>query len=130
TFDRVPNWGPKWKAFISENAERTNTSYIQKTTLPYRGNYLDLDPQVKDALGFPVIRITAEFRDNEKRIAAFTQDRTEEWYREAGAADISRTGLGSAMGASTHAYGGTRMGDDPNSKVTNRYGFAHEVRNL
>src|SRR5690606_26599550 len=54
TFDRVPNWGARWKAFIAENADRTNTSYIHKTTLPYRGNYLDLDPQVKDALGFPV----------------------------------------------------------------------------
>src|SRR5690606_9160044 len=130
TFDRVPNWGARWKAFIAENADRTNTSYIQKTTLPYRGNYLDLDPQVKDALGFPVIRITAEHRDNEQRIAAFTQDRMEEWYRAAGAIDIIRTGLGGAMGASTHAYGGTRMGDDPTTNVTDRFGFAHEVKNL
>ena len=130
TFDRVPNWGARWKTFIAENADRTNTSYIQKTTLPYRGNYLDLDPQVKDALGFPVIRITAEHRDNEQRIAAFTQDRMEEWYRAAGAIDIIRTGLGGAMGASTHAYGGTRMGDDPTTNVTDRFGFAHEVKNL
>jgi len=130
TFDRVPNWGARWKTFIAENADRTNTSYIQKTTLPYRGNYLDLDPQVKDALGFPVIRITAEHRDNEQRIAAFTQDRMEEWYRAAGAIDIIRTSLGGAMGASTHAYGGTRMGDDPTTNVTDRFGFSHEVKNL
>ena len=130
TFDKVPNWGSKWKAFVSENADRTNVSYIQKTTLPYRGNQLDLDPQVKDKLGFPVIRITAEYKDNELRIAQFTQDRMEEWYRAAGATDIIRAGLGNAMGASTHAYGGTRMGNDPTTNVTNAFGFAHESPNL
>lgn len=130
TFDLVPNWGPKWKAFISENADRTNASYIQKTTLPYHGNYLDLDPLVKDRLGLPVIRLTAEYRQNELRIAAFTQDRMEEWYRAAGAVQIIRAPLGTAMGPSTHAYGGTRMGDDPNTNVTDRYGFAHEAPNL
>jgi gluconate 2-dehydrogenase alpha chain len=130
TFDLVPNWGAQWKAFIRENADRTNTSYIQKTTLPYRGNYLDLDPLVKDRLGLPVIRITAEFRDNEKRIAAFTQEKMEQWYRAAGAVQIIRTPLGTGMGTSTHAYGGTRMGDNPATNVTDRFGFAHEVKNL
>ncbi len=130
TFDMVPNWGSKWKAFISENADRTNTSYVQKTTLPYLGNYLDLDPRVKDKLGFPVIRITAEFKDNERKIASFTQDKMEEWYRAAGAVKFIRGGLGEAMGPSTHAYGGTRMGNDPSTNVTDRYGFAFDVRNL
>ncbi len=32
----------------------------------------------------------------------------EQWYREAGATHIIRSGLGNAMGASTHAYGGAR----------------------
>ncbi len=130
TFDLVPNWGAKWKAFVRENADRVNMSYIQKTTLPYKGNYLDLDPQVKDKLGFPVIRITAQYRDNELKIAQFTQDRMEEWYRAAGATHFYRTGLGNAMGASTHAYGGTRMGNDPATNVTDAYGFAHEAPNL
>jgi gluconate 2-dehydrogenase alpha chain len=131
TFDRVgKNWGREWKAFISENADRYNVSYLQKTTLPYRNNYLDLDPLVKDKLGLPVIRITAEHQENEKRIARFIADRMEEWYRAAGATDIIRTGVGGAMGTSTHAYGGTRMGDNPRTNVTDRYGFAHEVKNL
>jgi choline dehydrogenase-like flavoprotein len=54
----------------------------------------------------------------------------EEWYRAAGATQIIRAGLGGAMGLSTHAYGGTRMGDNPQTNVTNRFGFAHEVKNL
>lgn len=130
TFGRAPAWGTAWKAFVRENADRTNTAYIQKTTLPYESNYLDLDPEVRDPYGDPVIRITAEYKPNELKIAAFLQDRMEAWYRRAGAVDVVRSGLGGAMGVSTHAYGGTRMGDDPDTNVVDRYGMSHEVPNL
>ena len=130
TFGRVPNWGSAWKAFIRENADRSHSSYIQKTTLPYEDNYLDLDPVVKDPLGFPVCRLTAEFKDNERKIATYSQDKMEEWYRAAGAVAVQRTPVGGAMGISTHAYGGTRMGDSPERNVVNRWGFSHEVPNL
>jgi gluconate 2-dehydrogenase alpha chain len=130
TFGRAPNWGSAWKAFIKANADRSNTSYIQKTTLPYEDNYLDLDPVVKDPLGYPVCRITGEYKDNERKIAAFTQDKMEQWYREAGAIAVQRAPVGGAMGVSTHAYGGTRMGDNPETNVVDRWGFAHEAPNL
>jgi len=129
TFGRTPSWGPQWKAFVKENADRVNTAYLQKTTLPYEDNVLDLDPGVKDPLGFPVCRITADFRDNERKIAEFIQEKMELWYRAAGAVDIVRAPLGT-MGLNTHAYGGTRMGDDAETNVVDRYGFAHEVPNL
>jgi gluconate 2-dehydrogenase alpha chain len=130
TWGRAPTWGSQWKAFIRDNADRTSGSYIQKTTLPYETNYLDLDPTVKDTLGFPVIRITGSYGPNETAIAAFTQEKMEQWYRAAGAIDVTRGGLGGAMGASTHAYGGTRMGDNPETNVVDRWGFSHEVGNL
>jgi choline dehydrogenase-like flavoprotein len=34
------------------------------------------------------------------------------------------------MGPSTHAYGGTRMGDNRETNVVNRFGFSREVPNL
>lgn len=129
TFGRTPGWGPQWKAFVKENADRVNTAYLQKTTLPYEDNYLDLDPVVKDPLGFPVCRITADYKDNERKLSDFIQDKMELWYRAAGAIDIVRGPLGT-MGVNTHAYGGTRMGDNAETNVVNRYGFSHEVPNL
>ena len=129
TFGRAPGWGKQWKAFVKENADRVNTAYLQKTTLPYEDNYLDLDPAVKDPLGFPVCRITADYKDNERRIADFIQEKMELWYRAAGAIDIVRGPLG-VMGLNTHAYGGTRMGDNAETNVVNRFGFSHEVPNL
>ena len=130
TYGRSRNWGSAWKRFIHEHSDRSHSSYIQKTTLPYEDNYLDLDPQVTDPLGFPVIRITGQFKDNERAIAAFMQDRMEDWYREAGAVKVTRGGLGNTMGASTHAYGGTRMGDGAETNVVDRWGFSHEAPNL
>lgn len=130
TFGRVPTWGSAWKAFIKENADRTNWAYIQKTTLPYVSNYLDLDPVVTDPLGLPVIRLTGEYKQNEIAIADYLQDKMESWYRESGAIDISRSPLGGQMNVSTHAYGGTRMGDNPETNVVDRYGLSHEVPNL
>jgi len=129
TFGRAPRWGSDWKSFVMRNADRWVNSYIQNTTLPYEDNVVDLHPGVTDPLGMPVCRITAEYKDNEHRVAAFTQDRMIEWFREAGAIETIRLPLG-PMGPTTHAYGGTRMGDDPDTNVVNRYGFAHEVPNL
>jgi gluconate 2-dehydrogenase alpha chain len=118
-----------WKSFIKQNADRWNIAYLQKTTLPYEDNYLDLDPTVKDALGFPVCRITADHKDNEKRIGTFIQDKMAQWFMEAGAIAVER-GPNGAMGPSTHAYGGTGMGDNRDTNVVNRWGFSHEVPNL
>jgi gluconate 2-dehydrogenase alpha chain len=129
TFGRVPSWGGAWKSFIRQNADRFNVAYLQKTTLPYEDNYLDLDPVEKDPMGFPVIRITADHKDNERKLGAFIQDKMAHWFTEAGAVAIEKGPTGT-MGPSTHAYGGTRMGDNPQSNVVNRFGFAHEVPNL
>jgi len=129
TFGRAPRWGSAWKAFVVANADRWCNSYLQKTTLPYEDNYLDLHPTVTDPLGDPVCRITADYKDNERKVAAFIQDKMEQWFREAGAIATVRQSIDS-MGPSTHAYGGTRMGDDPDTNVVDRWGFCHEVPNL
>jgi gluconate 2-dehydrogenase alpha chain len=129
TFGKAPRWGSAWKAFIKENADRSNISYLQKTTLPYEDNYLDLDPVVKDPLGFPVCRITADYKENERRVAAFIQDKMVEWYTAAGAVATEKNPVGT-MGPTTHAYGGTRMGDSPETNVVDRWGFSHEAPNL
>jgi gluconate 2-dehydrogenase alpha chain len=129
TFGKAPLWGSAWKAFVKEHADRSNTAYLQKTTLPYEDNYLDLDPTVKDPLGFPVCRITADYKDNEKKVAAFIQDKMVEWFTTAGAVATVKGAVGT-MGPTTHAYGGTRMGNNPDTNVVDRWGFSHEAPNL
>src|SRR5260370_17475937 len=104
-------------------ADRFNVAYLQKTTLPYEDNYLDLDPVAKDPMGFPVIRITADHKDNEKRMGAFIQDKMAQWFMEGGAVAVEKGPTGT-MGPSTHAYGGTPMGDNRETNVVNPFGFS------
>ena len=54
----------------------------------------------------------------------------EQWYLEAGAIKVVKAGLGNLMGATTHAYGGTRMGLNSETNVVNEWGFTHEVPHL
>ena len=46
----------------------------------------------------------------------------EQWYKAAGAIATIRNPIGT-MGPATHAYGGTRMGDNPETNVVDRWGF-------
>ena len=129
TFGKAPAWGSKWKAFVKENAARWTSSYLQTSTFPYENNFLDLDPEVRDPLGDPVCRVTNASMPNEAKAAAFGQLKTEEWFRAAGAIEVIRLPGGSG-GLTTHAYGGTRMGDNPETNVVDKWGMSHEVPNL
>lgn len=130
TFGRTRNWGSAWKAFVHENAARYAVTYLQTSSFPYESSYLDLDPTVKDPLGDPVCRITTGGpKQNEQRAAQYAQQKMEQWFRAAGAVEVLKNPL-NGPGISTHAFGGTRMGDDPQTNVVDRWGFSHEAPNL
>ena len=129
TFGRAPAWGSRWKAFIHDNAARWTAAHLQTSSFPYADNFLDLDPEVRDPLGDPVCRITCGPKENEQRAVEFAQKKMEEWYLAAGAVQVIRRPM-SPPGVSTHAYGGTRMGDNPETNVVDRWGFSHEAPNL
>ncbi len=129
TFGKVPRWGAAWKAFVKENAGRWSPVWTQISTLPFEDHFLDLDPEVKDPLGYPVCRLTVGLKDSEKRAILFMQEKADQWLREAGAGATDKLPLG-PIGLSTHAYGGTRMGDNPETNVVDRWGFSHEAPNL
>ena len=97
--------------------------------IPYDQWYMDLDPTVKDSLGIPVTRVTYDFTPTETRLAAFILDKQKQWLLEAGAIETWSTPPGPSP-YSVHSYGGTRMGDDPTTNVTDEWGMAHEVPNL
>ena len=83
------------------------------------------------SLGDPVIRITGEFKDNEKKIA---RSCTKRWSSGTGPPARSTmqttTRSGTPWDRTTHAYGGTRMGNNPETNVVNGWGFSHEAPNL
>jgi gluconate 2-dehydrogenase alpha chain len=104
---------------------------IQPDTLSYSSNYLELDPLYRDCsgLGLPVLRITYDLRENEHRLAAWMETKSEEILRQMGAVQTWRgerfTGVGSS-----HDFGGSRMGLDPNGSVVNPELGVHDTPRL
>ena len=130
TYGKAPGWGSAWKKFVRENAARVANTYLQTSTFPYENCYLDLDPEVRDPLGDPVCRITTGgVKQNEDRAVRYAQKKMEQWFREAGAITTEAADPG-VPALTTHAYGGTRMGDNPDTNVVNKWGFSHEAPNL
>ena len=125
----VPRWGSAWKDWLSKNADSVAGVGSQLDVLAYEDNFLDLDPSVRDPLGRPVIRITNDFTDNEYRMSNYIADRLAELLKTAGAAEVWK-GVPGPRPVSTHAYGGTRMGDDPTISVVDKWGMSHEAPNL
>jgi gluconate 2-dehydrogenase alpha chain len=129
TFGRAPAWGSAWKRFVSQNAARFTSAYLQTSSFPYEATFLDLDEIVRDPLGDPVCRVTTSAKDNEMRSVAYAQKKMEQWFRAAGATDVIQQPP-FVPGLSTHAFGGTRMGDNPETNVVDRWCFSHEAPNL
>ena len=130
TYGRAPQWGSRWKAFVHQNSARWVSSYVQCNTFPYENTFLDLDPDVKDPLGDPVCRITSGPKESEPRQALYAVDKMEEWFRATGAIEVQAARNFRGPGLTTHAFGGTRMGDNPETNVVDKWGFSHEAPNF
>jgi gluconate 2-dehydrogenase alpha chain len=124
----VPRWGSEWKRWLREHAQSVAYASGQFDSLTYDANRLDLDPVARDPHGEPVVRITLELGENERRGAAFLRERLSEWLVAAGASETWTAE--DYIVEARHCYGGTRMGDDPDSSVVDRFGFSHEAPNL
>ncbi|MEX2602033.1 MAG: GMC family oxidoreductase [Balneolaceae bacterium] len=105
-------------------------------SVPQYDNYCEIDPGTVDKYGIPVLRFHYNWTDHEVRQARHMQDTFEEILTHAGATLLgskpgpeSQYGL-AAPGRIIHEVGTTRMGDNPETSVLNRYCQAHECDNL
>ncbi len=99
-------------------------------------NYCELDPEVVDQWGIPVLRFQYSFSDQEKNQAKHMQQTFEELIDAMGGKVFGKTptaeqnyGLNKG-GEIIHEVGTTRMGDDPKTSVCNRYQQLHDVKNV
>jgi gluconate 2-dehydrogenase alpha chain len=125
----MQNWGSAWKAYIRENAWKIGGAFAQMDVLSYEQNTLDLDPTHKDPLGFPVIRITYDWGEQEKLRSQFLIDKMTQYVKAAGFQGPFWS-FAYPSPVMQHAYGGARMGSDPASSVVDGHGFSHEAPNL
>ena len=99
-------------------------------------NYCELDPDVVDEFGIPVLRFNYTFSDHELNQAKHMQQTFAEIFHELGAEPMwpapgkeDNYGL-NKPGEIIHEVGTTRMGDNPNKSVTNKYQQLHDAENV
>ena len=127
-------WGSEWKKAAIEYYDRVATINFTGEHIAYRGNYMDLDPTYKDHAGDPLLRLTLDWRDNDRRMVDFGIAKATELARAMGATEIVPfPGLrhyDTTRYQSTHIQGGTIMGASPERSVVNCYGQHWRLSNL
>jgi gluconate 2-dehydrogenase alpha chain len=127
-------WGADWKKTLTswDSFAGINT---EGESHAYADNYLDLDPNYKDAWGQPLLRLTFDWHDNEKNMWRFMYARSQELMARMRPSRIvmEKPELGGYNihdYQSTHPTGGCIMGTDPGNSVTNSYGQVWDTPNV
>lgn len=127
-------WGPEWKKAAVSYYDRTGVISFSGEHLAYKTNFMDLDPVYKDKFGDPLLRLTLNWRDNERKMTDFAITRAVEMGSAMGAEEILPfSGLRHYDGTryqSTHVQGGTIMGASPAHSVVNPYLQHWQLPNL
>jgi choline dehydrogenase-like flavoprotein len=104
--------------------------------VPVIDNYCEIDPQVVDQWGIPVLRFHFKWSDYEYKQAKHMQDTFEEIIHQLKGIPLwdkpgKEQGYGlEAPGRIIHEVGVARMGKDNRSSVVNAMGQSHDVKNL
>jgi choline dehydrogenase-like flavoprotein len=146
-------WGPAHKTSMAHSPlrDRLWAFIMQGEDLPQPTNRVDLDPTVRDVRGYPVARITYRPHRHELVASAHHGPRHMRVLDDMGATWSATTtsplvegaattapfidaerfrGPISAIPASRHVMGTTRMGTDPSSSVVDPQGRLHDFPNV
>lgn len=125
-----PRWGQAAKDSDRELFNHSMAVGVMLHDLPSHDNRVDLDPDVTDAWGLPVARITHTPHPNDLAQGNWIIDRNAEILEAAGARRVWKVYIKRVTGNCSHQHGTLRMGRDPERSVLNADCRAHEVDNL
>src|SRR5947209_1715703 len=91
--------------------------------LPHEDNRVQLADDT-DRFGLKVAKVTFSLHDNDRKIARAGVEKTMEIMYAAGAEEVVEEPR------YAHLVGGARMGNDPQTSVTNSFGRTHDIPNL
>lgn len=125
----TPTFGKDWKIAIRKYYDSVVSVGFQGESPSYYTHFLDLDPTYKDAYGQPLLRITFDWEDNERKMVAYAGPKLKEIADNFDPKPKTVTPASTTIAAhydtvpyqSTHNTGGTIMGADPGTSVVNSY---------
>ena len=123
---------------LKEDARRYYGSIIdfnhRGEMIPNAESYAEIDPEVRDAFGIPVLRFHFEHGQHELNQVRHFREATLRMIDALGGRVLSGSGTPEEMiqpgGRVVHEVGTARMGADPESSALNAFGQAWDVPNL
>ena len=127
SFGRVPqgevksNWGPEWKKAALKWNDRYASFLSSANHFAYRGNYMDLDPTYRDKWGDPLLRLTMDWTDTDRKEEAMLSRVEVAIAKAMGATGVAaRLTTNNPPGSGTdHMQGGAILGTSPETSVVN-----------
>ncbi len=154
--ETLPGYGSEWKKDVKRHYVAQARVWIAGgEMLARKENFVELDPEVKDHWGIPVLKIHFTHCDNDRKIIADFQEKAEELFRKAGgemlpsaspaAAAVAPAGFpggpgspdaaarstrGDNIGGAIHEVGTARMSESAKDGVLNSFCQTHDIPNL
>jgi choline dehydrogenase-like flavoprotein len=104
--------------------------------VPSKDNYCEIDPNVVDKFGIPVLKFNVKWSDYEVKQARHMKETFREIMHNMGAVitwgdDGADNNYGlESPGVIIHEAGTARMGDDPKTSALNKWNQGHDCKNL
>lgn len=127
----IPGFGVGWREQVRSGVPYYCNFEAQGECLPRFDNFVELDPEVKDAWGVPALRITASYGENERAQAKAMRQDVMNILDALKLENVRPPGEEiSIFGKNIHECGTARMGVDPKKSVVNAYNRVHDVKNV
>jgi choline dehydrogenase-like flavoprotein len=123
-------WGIEHKEYQRSQFKRVIRLHGPFQEIPNFEARVTIDPEVKDDWGIPTVRLSGSRHEYDRIGCQFMSDRAEEILKEAGAYFTWQSVGGRGLSGGQHQAGTARMGNDPKTSVTNKFGQVHEIDNL
>lgn len=125
-----PAWGKAHKDFQRRFFKRSVAVLGPVQEMPVFDARVQVDPSVRDHWGIPVARLSGCRHGHDLEVGRVIAARAEMWLKEAGAFETWPSIPGMWLSGGQHQAGTCRMGSDPKTSVTNRFGQVHDIENL
>jgi choline dehydrogenase-like flavoprotein len=150
----LPGFGSQWKKEVKRNYVAQARVWIAGgEMLAQKENFVELDPEIKDHWGIPVLKIHFTHCDNDRKLLAHFQATAEELFHKAGgevmpsmgrsgpagfpgapgspdSSPSNKSGVKDALGGSIHEVGTARMSANPKDGVLDSFCRTHDISNL